>query len=340
MAFSLAFLSGASPGRAEENAAPPAVAEEPPSEAQTPPDGDSADAAGHPPAEKREQTGLLLAPPDAGKDGEAEPAGEDLPSGEGTDATVIEDPFAGQYVKGTPAKMSQLYWRLRVFDLDDERAVDNYMLINECDIYQRFINDDFEWAKVRGAARELLEKDRDGFTQKFEFILPVRLGRYDTDKGGFYLIDDSAFGNVRRMEITGNSLSREICGKTGEIKDYPRNLMLILEHPIIYDFAKVDEHVAQAYILRKQKEVLKYDYDVRQSRYDRIAYVRLRTNLQEYQGTVKGQDGSLLAILYGKLEGVDLFEDPYGKILLSTLDVAPASAPANETVQENPTASE
>src|SRR5690606_2537387 len=87
-----------------------------------------------------------------------------------------------------------------------------------------------------------------------------------------------------------------------------------------------DEHVAQAYIIRKQKEVLDLTYDVRQNRYSRVAYVRMRVNLNEYQGNVKGQDGSILSILYGDLEGIDLFEDPYGKMLLS-MDGTKADAP-------------
>lgn len=277
------------------------------------------------PAPLRQQAGMEPAPVIVTHDPEAvDPdllgPNELVPEKTDADVTVMEDPFATQFVKGTPANLSKLYWRLRVFDLDDDRAVDNYMLINECDLYQRFVNDDFEWAKIRNAAREVLKKERDKYNNKFEFILPVRLGRYDTERGGFYLVDGTSFEKIRRMEITGNSLSRDICGKTGEIKDYPRNLMLILKQPFSYDFAKVDEHVAQAYIIRKQKEVLDLEYDMRQNRYNRIAYVRLRTSLDQYQGNVKGQDNSILSILHGTLEGVDLFEDPYGKMLLSTLD--------------------
>lgn len=287
------------------------------------------------------QTGLSDAPPTPARaDAPFDPEITDVPVPQKTDAdvTVMKDPYAETYVKGTPGNLSKLYWRLRVFDLGDDTAVDNYMLINECDLYQRYINDDFEWTKLRNAARGMLEKERDKFTNSFMFILPVKLGRYDTERGGFHLVENSHFDTVRRMEITGNSLARQICGRTGEIKDYPRNLMLILKQPFTYNFAKVDEHVAQAYIIRKQKEVLDLTYDVRQNRYSRVAYVRMRVSLNEYQGNVKGQDGSVLSILYGDLEGIDMFEDPYGKMLLSMdglkpeASVSPAgAAPAEST---------
>ncbi len=250
-------------------------------------------------------------------DPEAAAEAAPIPQKTDSDVTVMKDPYADKYIKGTPGNLSKLYWRLRVFDLGDDLAVDNFMMINECDLYQRYVNDDFEWKKLRDAARHMLKKERDAYPRKFIFILPVRLGRYDTEMGGFHLVDNTHFDNVRRMEITGNSLSRDICGKTGEIKDYPRNLMLILKEPMTYVSAKVDEHVAQAYIIRKQREILDLDYDTRQNRYNRIAYVRLRVQLDEYQGNVKGKNGAILAILHGRLEGVDLFEDPYGKMMLS-----------------------
>jgi hypothetical protein len=295
-------------------------------------------------ADKRAQVGLGVPAPQPRLASEEGTAADNenfddmhgMPQETDADVTVMEDPFAGEYIKGTPENLSKLYWRLRVFDLDDDRAVDNFMMINECDLYQRYIHDDFEWAKIREAARSVLHKERDKYSGQFEFILPVRLGRYDTDHNGFYLIDDTEFKSVRRIEIVGNSLSTEICGTTGEIKDYPRNLLLILKKPFSYNFAKVDEHVAQAYIIRKQKEVLGLDYDYRKSRYNRVAYVRMRVNLDQYQGNVKGQDGVILSILQGDLEGVDLFEDPYGRMLLSTLDYAdgkPASGDMNVSTE-------
>src|SRR5687768_4094387 len=64
---------------------------------------------------------------------------------EDQEVTIVKDPFAGDYVRGTPQNLSKLYWRLGVFDGDDDAAVDNFMMINECRIFQNNINNDFEW---------------------------------------------------------------------------------------------------------------------------------------------------------------------------------------------------
>ncbi len=328
----MAIIGFSFPASSQEQPAAP-IAPLAPGAVAVPEMPDAAPAAS--PPIKIEQAGLAETPPATLVNADAvfDPEITDVPVPQKTDAdvTVMKDPYGEKYVRGTPANLSKVYWRLRVFDLDDDYAVDNYMLINECDLYQRYINDDFEWVKLRDAARGVLRKDRDTFKDTFIFVLPVKLGRYDTERGGFHLVENTNFENVRRMEITGNSLAREICGKSGEIKDYPRNLMLILKEPFSYDFSKVDEHVAQAYIIRKQKEVLDIEYDSRQSRYNRIAYVRLRVKLDEYQGNLRGQDGSTLAILGGKLMGVDLFEDPYGKMLLSMGQLEEENASAAKT---------
>lgn len=242
---------------------------------------------------------------------------EDVKTG---DATVVEDKNADVFLKSTPVNLAKLYWRLGVFDSGDNRAVDNFMLITECDVYQNNINNDFEWKTVREAAKTSLEIRRKTFPTKFEFLIPIELGDYDEERGGFPLLEQYAYNNVQRMEVVGNSIQDDICGTSGEIKDYPRNIMMILDKPFTYNFAKVDEHVAQAYILRLQKRVLKEDIDVRQKRYRRPAHVRLRVDFSEYQGSIRGQNGVLLAIMRAELKGIDLFEDGREVMLLSSSD--------------------
>lgn len=255
---------------------------------------------------------------------------EDVRTG---DATVIMDKYKDDYVRGTPDNLARLYWRLGVFDSGDSRAVDNFMLITECRMYQNNINNDFEWAQIRIAAKDSLKIRKEKFPTKFEFLLPVELGNYDANRGGFPLTPATAYNNIRRLEITGNSTQRDLCGKKEEIKDYPRNVMMILENPFTYNFAKVNEHVAQAYILRKQEEIINLPVEIRQSRYQRLAFLRLRVDFSEYQGNIRGQNGDILAILYGKLDGIDLFEDDQEALLLSPSEVnniTPQSVPASD----------
>ncbi len=84
---------------------------------------------------------------------------EDLQAGE---VTVMKDDYAGaNYATPNMQNLSKLYWRLGVFNPDDKKIIDNYLIINECDVYRNFYRDDFEWANVRDATRDMLmEKKR------------------------------------------------------------------------------------------------------------------------------------------------------------------------------------
>lgn len=234
--------------------------------------------------------------------------------------TVLEDKYAEEYLPGTVPNLSQLYWRLHVFDVNDDRAVDNFMLINECEIYQNFHDDDFEWEDIRNAGRDMLKEKKSEFSTKFKFLMPIDLGKYDTEKGGFELISNTAFKNMRRIEISGNSMQRDICGYKGEIRDYPRNIILILNKPFNFEFLELDEHVAQAFILRKKYRTEREHRNYRNLDYDRLAFVRIRVTFSQYQGNIKGRDGNALAVLYGRLDGIDIFEDPTEKQLLTSID--------------------
>jgi len=150
--------------------------------------------------------------------------------------------------------------------------------------------------------------------------VPIDLGRYDQMRKGFPLINKTAFKDLRRVEIGGNSYSESICGNNGVIEHYPRNLILILNKPFTFDFVGLDEHIAQAYIIRQKYEQTLRPRELKNKEYDRLAYARIRITFSEYQGETKGRDNFPLGIMFGKLEGIDIFEDPVEKRLLASFD--------------------
>ncbi|MCI5060452.1 MAG: DUF4852 domain-containing protein [Alphaproteobacteria bacterium] len=237
-----------------------------------------------------------------------------------SEVTIIEDKYAGMYVEPTLQNISKLYWKKEALTLDTDKAIDNFMLINECDIYEKFYRDDFEWMRIREAGRKMLEETKDSFPYKFKMLIPIDLGRYDLLRGGFPLINKTAFKDLRRVEIGGNSNNKPMCGKEGIIKHYPRNLILILNKPFSYDFVDLDEHIAQAFIIRRKYEKIKRPKELMTKRYDRLAFARVRITFSDYQGETRGSDNFPLGIMFGKLDGIDIFEDAGEKRMLTSLD--------------------
>jgi len=238
----------------------------------------------------------------------------------GDDVTIIEDKHKDSFAHPTLENISKLYWKKNALDVENNDAIDNFLLINECDIYEKFYTDDFEWIRVREAARELIKKNKEEFPHKFKVTVPIDLGRYDQMRKGFPLINKTAFKDLRRVEIGGNSYSESICGNNGVIEHYPRNLILILNKPFTFDFVGLDEHIAQAYIIRQKYEQTLRPRELKNKEYDRLAYARIRITFSEYQGETKGRDNFPLGIMFGKLEGIDIFEDPVEKRLLASFD--------------------
>ena len=236
------------------------------------------------------------------------------------DITVIEDQYVGQYLVPSVENLSKLYWKKNTLDIENNEAVDNFLKINECEIYEEYYEDDFEWKRVRDAAKKMLNQNKADFPDKFKFILPVDLGRYDLEKKGFPLVSETAFVDLRRVEMGGGDNQKDICGTTLDIDYYPRNIVLALSNPFNFDFLQIDEHVAQAFIIRRKYEKAETGNELRLRHYKRPVFARLRVHLTSYQGQTRGRDNNSLAVMFGRIEGIDFFEDPYEKKLLKSVD--------------------
>lgn len=237
------------------------------------------------------------------------------------EVTVLEDDYSGEYLRATFENLSKLYWKMDALELSDDKAIDNFLLINECDLYDQFYSDDFEWLRVRKAARQMIDNNKDSFSKKYKIILPVDLGRYDMERKGFPLVNGTSFLDLRRIEIGGNSTNTKVCGEDDDIENYPRNVILVLSKPFQFDFLELDEHIAQAYIIRQRYEPAERPKDLRGGDFNRLAFARIRITFDKYQGDTKDSGGDQVGIMFGRLDGIDIFEDPFEKRLLSSIDL-------------------
>lgn len=235
------------------------------------------------------------------------------------ESTVVEDKFAGKYQKTTVSNLAKLYWLRGVLDVDNDTAIDNFIQVQECEFYKDNFKDDFKWMQVRRAARKMIKQDLPTYSDKFKIVVPIKLGRYDTKRQGFPIVDDTSFMNLRRVEIAGNS--GQICTETWDLELYPKTLYLLLSTPLTYDFMKLDEHLAQAYILRNNIYDDRGDAGYKDNTYNRLAYARVRMTFSEYQGDEKVRYKERVALIFGKIDGIDIFENADETGLLSSVEI-------------------
>lgn len=249
---------------------------------------------------------------------------QSMPSADDEEVTILRDDYAGKYNPSTLENLSRLYWRLGAFDFDDDMAVGNYLKINDCKIFTEYLNDDLEWKEIVRVMKDHLRKERDAFPLNYQFLLELHLGRYDPAQGGFPLVDKTAFKDAKRIEVDSIDRNKEICYDYNAIKDYPKSIIILLPKPFTLDFIKLDEHVAQAYILRKKAEFAALDESIRVNRYERTAYLRLRVTFSQYHGNLRGEDNQVMSILFGRLDGYEIFEDAGQKRLMLSVDLKQA----------------
>lgn len=252
------------------------------------------------------------------------------------EVTILRDDFAGKYNTSTLENLSQLYWRLGAFDLEDTEAIANYLKINECKLYTEYINDDLEWKEILNTMKKHIEMKRNTFPLNFQFVLELHLGRYDPAQGGFPIIDKTGFKNAKRVEVNSVDSRRSICFDVNPVKDYPKNLIILLPKPFTLDFLKLDEHVAQAYILRKKSEYSNMSDDMRLRRYERDAYLRLRVTFSQYHGNLRGVENLPMSILFGTVDGYEIFEDVNQKRLMLSVNMDQASNDAAQPEMSTP----
>jgi hypothetical protein len=237
------------------------------------------------------------------------------------EVTILRDDYAGKYNRATLENLSKLYWRLGAFDFEDDLAIGNYLKINDCKIFTEYLNDDLEWKEIVRVMKAHLKEHSATFPLNYQFLLELHLGRYDTERGGFALVDKTGFIDAKRIEVDSIDANRDVCFDAGTIKDYPKSIVILLPQPFTLDFVKMDEHVAQAYILRKKSEYSKLSDERRVRAYERDAYLRLRVTFSQYHGNLRGEQNQTMAILFGTIDGYEIFEDNGQKRLMVSVDL-------------------
>ena len=125
------------------------------------------------------------------------------------------------------ANLSKLYWRMGVTDISNDDHIDNYVLINDCDVYNDYFSDEFQWKDIRQSIRTHLDKHATKFPRFFEFRQPLQLGEYRVEKQAFDIHQDYAIYDVRHFEVLvpGYELSG-ICGRERPLEGYPKGMLL------------------------------------------------------------------------------------------------------------------
>ncbi|MBI1302158.1 MAG: DUF4852 domain-containing protein [Alphaproteobacteria bacterium] len=226
------------------------------------------------------------------------------------------------YDKPTAVNFSHMYWKLGLYDYTNDWAIDEFMRMNECSIYQRFFGNEFEWTKVRDATRVFLKKNRDDFPTRFEFVMPIRLQDYDEKYGTFELQDDFKIRSIRRFQLSASDIGSNNCVNDFKVQNgYPGVLNMEFSRPFDLERIPVRDDLAKAFIEEKNRELVeKYPplartesqkYELREV----YAFLRLKVYSvgQIYPSGLDGRPPSVQIL--GVMEGFSVYADISRKTL-------------------------
>lgn len=229
------------------------------------------------------------------------------------------------YVTPTFENLSKLYWTLGILDPEkDVDAIDNFIRINECQVFLDYYRDDFEWRKIRAITKEKILKELSGWPRRYELLVPIELGRYDFERKSFPVLSQFIRDGARRITTGYNSIKEPVCGTLRKIPKYPRDIVLNLSRPIQIEEVPIEPDLAQDYLIRTKilnSEMYRAaDPVLREQRYERIAYLRVRVRLIKFMDFAKvSTEGETYPIVFASSESFDVFEDQEMRKLLFSI---------------------
>lgn len=223
------------------------------------------------------------------------------------------------YEKPTMDELSRLYWGLGSLDFDNDVHIDNYLLINECEIYKEFKNNEFEWSNIRKSSREFLKQNHMTFVRRLEFMQPLYLGEYHLDKEYFDIVPAYVKKTSRRLEVLTKAHETQVCGHSGEIEGYPKGLIVELTRPFGIDKVPVPKDRAREYIDTKLEEFNQLEEHQRTDKRmaeSRDAYIWMQIRVFGFRGYEKLEEGYGLNAVFAVLEGLEIYSDRDRKDLI------------------------
>lgn len=219
------------------------------------------------------------------------------------------------YERPTVENFSKLYWALSRLTTDNVAHLDNFMMINECDIFKDYFNHEFEWRKIRESAVNYINTNKKDFPIRFQFVQPLRLGEYDIADKSFSVFGEYAIKPTRRFEVFAVDARDPVCGYKKPVMDYPKGLVLELSRPFALEKIYMEKEMANKYISEKLEKFKKLSI-TRQTKegvfLTRDAYLLMKVKVfssHEVPYITTYMGGDPMAQVLGVLESVEIYSD-------------------------------
>jgi len=217
------------------------------------------------------------------------------------------------YEELSMATLAHLYWAVSLLDIENDSHIDDFLKINECEIYMNYFGSEFEWKEIREAGRNFIRNNKDQFPLRFKIVQPLRLREYDMKRKAFLIDEDFQIMSIRRFEAYASDAYNRICNDpyVKEMEGYTRGIVLELSRPFSLTYVPAKSQDALDYIQEKEAILKtlpeKAQNDINRNKF-RTAFVVLKVKVFAHRKTIRA-NRFMLTQMMAALEGFEIYSD-------------------------------
>lgn len=212
-----------------------------------------------------------------------------------------EERVEPEYVTPTIENLANLYWKLGTLDIESDRDIDSYLIITECQIYKDHRHNDVQWHEIRKVTRDMIQKNKDSFSNHFEIITKIGLGHYDLDRQVFYISEGDQILGQQSFEYNYNQ-EAVMCGGVYNLPGYPKDIVLELTRPIALTQIAMPPEDAENLIQEKYDWYESLHINDRPYHDPREVYLRLKIEVLSYDGVTQDKRKAIVKSHVNSLE--------------------------------------
>ncbi len=145
--------------------------------------------------------------------------------------------------------------------MKDDEIADDYAIVNECDLYFNFHENDFKWHKIRRLMRQSIRDNVATFPTSFYYDSKLQLGNYDFKEKRYSFSKGTTQKNVNTFTLNAENDSG--CGSQ-KVTALPTKYRMVLDQTMYIPGLPLSEKEGEA-LLARMKEA---------GNTDRLVYVR------------------------------------------------------------------
>ena len=207
--------------------------------------------------------------------------------------------------------------RYGALDLSDNKILDEYAIVTDCDIYHAFVGNDFKWNAIRDSIRQSIDINLTKFPSAYVYEDKLSLDHYDFQQQMFRFSSNNPLQKVNAFFLyRTNGLT---CGGI-KINFLPKSFRAVLDESVSLPGLPLTQRSADALLRRMDAN----------NNTDRMVYVRFNLHINYIGKVAKNaypinndpvlvQQGAVEGapiLLNAQIDTIDFFEDEHHSKLI------------------------